>query len=74
MKSLGPKRGDFGTYLILGSTMAAWMTGGVLTGHFVDLRFGFSPWGLILGAMFGILGCGYSVFQAARKLDSDKNP
>jgi F0F1-type ATP synthase assembly protein I len=72
-KPQDPRRSDFGIFLILGTTLAAWMTAGVLAGRYVDVRFGIAPWGLISGALLGIAGSGYSVFQASRKLNSDKN-
>ena len=61
---------DLGTLLVLGTSLAAWLTGGVMAGHYFTQNFGYSPWGLIAGFLLGVAGCVYSVIRAVRSLES----
>jgi hypothetical protein len=63
---------DLGILLTLGWSIAVWITGGVLLGHWADTRFGLFPWGIVAGALAGIAGCVYTLLGTLRKLDSQK--
>ena len=57
-----------GLLFTLGGSLAAWMTGGVLAGRWMDGHFASGPWGLVLGASLGATGAGITFFQVVRKL------
>jgi hypothetical protein len=61
-----------GLLLTLGWSLALWITGGVLLGHWADTRFSLYPWGVVTGALAGIAGCGYTIASTLKKLDEDK--
>ncbi len=61
-----------GLLLGLGTTLAVWMAGGVLLGHWCDRHFTRFPVGVIGGAILGLIGSGYTVLRIIGKLDRKK--
>lgn len=41
-------------------------------GYFVDRRFGFGPWGLLIGAAFGIFAFISGLLETAKRLEEDE--
>ena len=43
----------------------------VLVGHFIDTRFHSSPWGLLVGILFGVVGGGLTAYRMAQRVLSE---
>ncbi len=56
-------------FLNLGWIFAATMAGSVLAGWKLDQHFHKAPMFLIMGTLFGFLGCGYFLTKMIKKLD-----
>lgn len=65
---------NLGLLLSLGWGIAAWITLGVLAGHWADGHFGWQPWGTLTGALAGIAGGGWTMYRVVRRLDSQTDP
>lgn len=52
-------------YMGLGLELAAGVAGLALLGHWIDRHFGSAPWGLLAGAVIGLLGGMYNLIRAA---------
>jgi F0F1-type ATP synthase assembly protein I len=52
-----------GPYLNLGGVMAACVALGALFGHWLDGKYGWTPWGLLSGSLFGIGSAFYHFFK-----------
>lgn len=44
---------------------------GALIGYWIDKRFGFSPWGLLVGAMLGFAGGMYLLLKETLRMNRD---
>ena len=55
----------WGRFLGLGMEVAVGVALGVLAGWWLDRRFGWSPWGLIIGAMVGLAAGMYLLLKEA---------
>jgi hypothetical protein len=60
---------DIGLLLTLGWAIPTWLLAGIFAGRWVDGRLALSPWATLAGASLGMIGAGYTVFRAVRKLD-----
>ena len=58
-------RSQWGQYMGLGLEMAAGVGLGVFVGGWLDARFGWSPWGIIIGSMLGLAGGMYLLIKLA---------
>lgn len=64
----GPRRNDY-TSLALASTAVAELVAPVLIGVWLDRRFGWSPWGLVVGATVGFVGGLAHLLYLARRAE-----
>ncbi|MEO8276123.1 MAG: AtpZ/AtpI family protein [Thermoanaerobaculia bacterium] len=62
-----------------GVELAAAVGGGSIFGYWIDRHYGSSPWGLLTGALLGLVGGFYNLVKAslavsreARELDQEK--
>jgi F0F1-type ATP synthase assembly protein I len=49
----------------LGMELAAAVTGLALLGYWIDRHFGSAPWGLLIGAVIGVVGGTYNLIREA---------
>jgi len=49
----------------LGMELAAAVTGLALLGYWIDRHFGSAPWGLLIGAVIGVVGGMYNLIREA---------
>lgn len=45
-----------------------------LAGHYLDTRFHSSPWGLLVGILFGVVGGGVTAYRMALRVLGDPPP
>jgi ATP synthase protein I len=62
---------NWGRYLGLGLEMAVGIFLGILAGLWLDQRFGWSPWGVLAGAILGLAGGMYLLLKEALKANKD---
>ena len=58
-------RSQWGQYMGLGLEMAAGVGLGVFVGWWLDGRYGWSPWGTVIGSMLGLAGGMYLLIKQA---------
>lgn len=59
----------------IGIEFAAAVAGFALVGYWIDRRYGSSPWGVLIGAVLGLLGGTYNLVRAslAAMKESDRD-
>jgi ATP synthase protein I len=62
----------WGHYLGYGLQMAAGVTLGLLVGSWLDRRFGWTPWGVLVGSMLGIAAGMYLLIKDAMRMNKDQ--
>jgi ATP synthase protein I len=62
---------NWGRYLGLGLEMAVGVGLGVLVGQWLDKRYGWSPWGMVVGASLGLVGGMYLLIKDAIRANKD---
>jgi ATP synthase protein I len=62
---------DWGKYASLGLEMFVGVGLGVLGGYWVDKKFGWSPWGVLCGALLGFAAGLYLLLKEALKSNRD---
>jgi len=60
-----------GFYLGVGLELAVGVTLGYVVGHWLDKRFGWDPWGVVVGAGIGFAGGMYLLIKAAIRANKD---
>jgi len=60
-------------FLGLGVEIAATITVPIVLGYLLDIYLLSSPWGLLIGAVLGIVFFFFTVFRIAKKLDNKNN-
>jgi F0F1-type ATP synthase assembly protein I len=60
------------TYLNLGWLMVANMAVFTGLGLWADSHFGTAPFLLLIGVFLGFFGCGYTIYRAVKKIESDE--
>ncbi len=45
-----------------------------LIGYLLDEKFGWTPWGVLTGAMMGLAGSMYNIYKALDKANRESNP
>ena len=58
-------RSDWGRYAGLGLEIMAGVLLGILVGWWLDGKFGWKPWGLVVGAILGLAGGMYLMIKQA---------
>ncbi|MCD6025020.1 MAG: putative F0F1-ATPase subunit Ca2+/Mg2+ transporter [Fibrobacteria bacterium] len=62
---------DIGLLLTLGWAIPVWLLLGIFAGRWMDTHWGLYPWATLGGALLGMLGAGYTVARAVRKISRD---
>lgn len=57
----------YGLYGGVGIQLVAAIGGGVWIGHFVDKKFGTTPWFLLLGILLGTMGGFYNLYVLLKR-------
>jgi F0F1-type ATP synthase assembly protein I len=73
-KSASSKSNQWLTYLNLGWLMVANMAVFTGVGLWADRHFGTAPVLLLIGVFLGFFGCGYTIYKAVKKIESDERP
>ena len=73
-KSASSKSNQWLTYLNLGWLMVANMAVFTGLGLWADRHFGTAPILLLIGVFLGFFGCGYTIYRAVKKIESDERP
>lgn len=63
----------YSEYLGLGAEIAAAMIVPLLIGYGIDKKFKTTPWGIIIGALFGFLGIFSIIYKLVVQSDVDNN-
>ena len=71
--SLGQVVRELGPYMSLGFQLAAAVVGFFLLGHWLDNRYGTSPWLKLLGLLLGTTGGFIKFFKTVAGLDKKKS-
>ncbi len=58
----------FGQAISMGIEIAGGVGLGILVGYWLDGRYGWSPWGVVIGAIVGLAGGMYLMIKEALKL------
>jgi F0F1-type ATP synthase assembly protein I len=62
---------NWGKYLSYGLQIAAGVTLGALVGNWLDHKFNWSPWGILVGCMLGLASGMYLLIKDALKMNKD---
>lgn len=65
------KNSGWGTYLTSGFETAVGVGMGFFVGQWLDKKYGWAPWGTIVGAMLGLAAGMYLLLKAAMKSNKD---
>lgn len=60
--------------LVLISSAVAQMVVPILVGVWLDNKYGWTPWGLALGAAVGLVGGGWSLWAIGRRMNRNDRP
>jgi F0F1-type ATP synthase assembly protein I len=63
---------SYGKYAALGFEFAAAALGGIFLGSYIDSSLGTGPWGILLGALGGLVGAVYRLIIVLPKLSSHR--
>lgn len=66
-----PDQQNWGQYLGMGLQMAVGVGLGVLVGTWLDRKYGWSPWGVTVGAMLGLAAGMYLLIKEALRMNKD---
>ena len=73
-KSVSSKSNQWLAYLNLGWLMVANMAVFTGLGLWADRHFGTAPVLLLIGVFLGFFGCGYTIYRAVKKIESEERP
>lgn len=63
------ENGNWGRYVGIGLEIAVGVALGYAVGAFVDSRFGWTPWGVVVGTMLGLAGGLYLLIKEALRMN-----
>ena len=68
-----PQQNDanWGRYLGLGMEMAIGVALGYVAGWWLDERYGWAPWGVMVGSLLGVAGGLYLLIKEALRINKD---
>ena len=66
-----PDNPNWGRYLGLGLEMAIGVGLGLIVGQWLDKRFGWTPWGMLIGVFAGLAGGMYLLIKEAIRANKD---
>jgi F0F1-type ATP synthase assembly protein I len=73
-KAASSKTNQWLAYLNLGWLMVANMAVFTGIGLWADRHFGTAPVLLLIGVFLGFFGCGYTIYRAVKKIESEERP
>jgi F0F1-type ATP synthase assembly protein I len=62
---------NWGQFLTLGFETAAGVALGYFVGHWLDRKYGWEPWGTLVGAMLGMAAGMYLLIKEALRMNKD---
>lgn len=62
---------NWGQYLGLGLEMAVGVGLGYVVGSWLDKKYGWAPWGVLVGSMLGLAGGMYLLIKQALRMNKD---
>jgi F0F1-type ATP synthase assembly protein I len=62
---------NWGKYAAVGLQMAVGVALGVIVGNWLDKKYGWEPWGLLVGTMLGLAGGMYLLIKDAMRMNKD---
>ena len=65
MSDKEPSRPTWGRFAGIGVEFAGAVAGFTLIGYWVDRHYGWSPWGVLSGAVLGLIGGSYNLVRAS---------
>lgn len=71
-KAASSKSDQWLSYLNLGWLLVANMAVFMGGGFWADRHFGTTPFLLLIGVFLGFFGCGYTIYRAVKKIESDE--
>ncbi|WP_428939405.1 AtpZ/AtpI family protein [Fontivita pretiosa] len=63
------ENGNWGRYVGIGLEIAVGVALGYVVGAFLDSRFGWTPWGVVVGTMLGLAGGLYLLIKEALRMN-----
>ena len=67
----GEKKTNWGQSLAMGFESAVGVAIGYFVGHWLDKKFGWEPWGTLIGAMLGLIAGCYLLIKEVNRMDKD---
>ena len=67
----GEKQTNWGRGLASGFETAVGVAVGYFTGAWLDKKFGWTPWGTLVGAMLGLAAGAYLLIKEANRMDRE---
>jgi F0F1-type ATP synthase assembly protein I len=65
----GENRTNWGQGLAMGFETAVGVALGYFAGNWLDKRFGWAPWGMLVGMMLGLVGGAYLLIKEMNRMD-----
>jgi F0F1-type ATP synthase assembly protein I len=65
---------DLGMLLTLGWAIPVWLLCGIFAGRWIDAHWGLTPWATLAGGLLGMIGAGYTVVGAVKKVGLEPPP
>lgn len=65
------EQSNWGQFLTLGFETAVGVALGYFVGHWLDRKFGWDPWGTLVGAMLGMAAGMYLLIKEALRMNKD---
>lgn len=65
----GEKRTNWGQGLAMGFETAVGVAVGYFVGNWLDKRFGWAPWGMLVGMMLGLIAGAYLLIKEVNRMD-----
>ena len=62
---------NWGQFLTVGFEVAAGVALGCFVGHWLDAKYGWGPWGTLVGAMLGLAAGMYLLIKEALRMNKD---
>ena len=65
----GEQKTNWGQGLAMGFETAVGVAIGVVVGHWLDKKYGWEPWGTVVGSMLGLVAGAYLLIKEVNRMD-----